>query len=194
MLLILEVLHFMLGFLWYCDTIDCIVAKTNEITASFDLFETQTTENVINSQQNLLRKPDIYHTVAILNISYFDETEEDLFHESMDKARYGEGKELNVSGRLIHMTSVDNVQNHEACNVNLCGTRCQELPNDSNWIALVKRGDCKFERKIDNIYKLKHPAAGVIIYSDEDRLVKMQVEGKDSEYRFGNERDQLVES
>ncbi len=177
----MEIFQLFLGFLFYCDTIDCVIAKTNEL-ASFDLLDTLTTENVINNSPNPNRRnQDIFHTVAILNISYMDHEDGIYKNESEDKARYGEGRILNVTGKLVHITNKDFPDKHDGCSLNLCGTNCAELPSEP-WIALIKRGECKFEKKIDNVYKQKYPAVGVIVYSDENRLVKMQVEGKESKY------------
>lgn len=49
------------------------------------------------------------------------------------------------------------------------------------WIALIKRGVCKFEDKVKHAYN--YNAIGVIIYNDRDSQVldKMQIVDKESE-------------
>lgn len=52
---------------------------------------------------------------------------------------------------------------------------------DGPWIALIKRGSCKFEDKVRHAYN--HRAVGVIIYNDRDsqHLDKMQIVDKERE-------------
>ena len=52
---------------------------------------------------------------------------------------------------------------------------------DGPWIALIKRGSCKFEDKVKHAYT--HRAVGVIIYNDRDsqHLDKMQIVDKERE-------------
>lgn len=49
------------------------------------------------------------------------------------------------------------------------------------WIALIKRGTCKFEDKVKHVYN--YNAIGVIVYNDRDsqNLDKMQIVDKDRE-------------
>lgn len=60
------------------------------------------------------------------------------------------------------------------------GGLCFSLPVEP-WIALIKRGVCKFEDKVKHAYN--YNAIGVIIYNDRDSQVldKMQIVDKESE-------------
>lgn len=114
--------------------------------------------------------PTEIYVLAFINYTHGDTT----FNEEV--AKYGEGPvPLIVTGPLIHITTDEDNKNHTACSSNLRG-RNGALPIDEPWIALVKRGDCKFDEKVQNV--IKYHAAAVIIYNDEDRkdLHKMRIE------------------
>ncbi|BFG06603.1 protein goliath [Drosophila madeirensis] len=122
---------------------------------------------------------DVYN-YAFLNWSYMDHgntlCETDFAHE---QARYGEGRVLNVTGRLIHISATDNVSDDYACTPYIRGTMGAPMPDKGVvWIALVRRGRCTFEEKVKHVYQQN--AAGVIIYNDKQvmQLEKMQIKGK----------------
>jgi hypothetical protein len=106
-----------------------------------------------------------YVTLAFLNLSWKEGKEEKVKEDHQERAKYGMGKVMNVEGRLIHVTSARNSEDHTACNDSLqdsFGNALETIPTP--WIALIKRGNCDFEKKILNVYKLK--ASGVIIYNN----------------------------
>ncbi|XP_022222940.2 protein goliath [Drosophila obscura] len=122
---------------------------------------------------------DVYN-YAFLNWSYVDHgntlCETDFAQE---QARYGEGRVLNVTGRLIHISATDNVSDDYACTPYIRGTMGAPMPEKGVvWIALVRRGRCTFEEKVKHVYQQN--AAGVIIYNDKQvmQLEKMQIKGK----------------
>lgn len=85
--------------------------------------------------------------------------------ERQERAKYGMGRVMDVDGRLVHVTDVQDINDHLACNETLTdssGTLLSAIPQP--WIALIKRGGCDFEKKIMNVYKLR--ASGVIIYNN----------------------------
>ncbi|XP_026841925.1 protein goliath [Drosophila persimilis] len=122
---------------------------------------------------------DVYN-YAFLNWSYVDHgntlCETDF---ALEQARYGEGRVLNVTGRLIHISATDNVSDDYACTPYIRGTMGAAMPDKGVvWIALVRRGRCTFEEKVKHVYQQN--AAGVIIYNDKQvtQLEKMQIKGK----------------
>ncbi|KAH8291333.1 hypothetical protein KR054_010614 [Drosophila jambulina] len=122
---------------------------------------------------------DVYN-YAFLNWSYVDHSN---ILCSMDfpqeQARYGEGKVLNITGRLVHISATDNVNDDFACTPYIRGTMGAPTPEKGvTWIALVRRGRCTFEEKVKHVYQQN--AAGVIIYNDKQvmQLEKMQIKGK----------------
>lgn len=119
---------------------------------------------------------------ATINISYVSEDSNELIVRS-EKAKYGEGKILNVEGRLVHVTSATDENDHTACDANLLGTKQKPIPQEP-WVALVRRGSCNFEDKVLHVYKLN--ATGVIVYNDRDsiNLDKMKIIDKERKWSF----------
>lgn len=119
------------------------------------------------------------YTLAYLNYSYTDSNNlENKEGELM--AKYGEGRILNRTGLLVHVTKSDQVDDHTGCTKDWNGTKGEPLPAlGVQWIALIKRGSCNFEEKVKHAYT--HGAAGVIIYNDKDdpRLDKMKINDKE---------------
>ncbi|XP_058975300.1 E3 ubiquitin-protein ligase goliath isoform X2 [Musca domestica] len=117
---------------------------------------------------------DIY-TYAFLNYSYVDSH----VKFSEEKARYGEGRILNVHGKLVHISDAEDIKDDTACSSNILGTNGQPTPAEGiSWIALVRRGRCTFEEKVKNVYSKR--ASGIIIYNDKPvmNLEKMQIKDK----------------
>ncbi|XP_043064172.1 protein goliath isoform X2 [Drosophila ficusphila] len=122
---------------------------------------------------------DVYN-YAYLNWSYVDHANVLCNMDfPQEQARYGEGKVLNVTGRLIHISATENVSDDYACTPYIRGTLGAPTPEKGvSWIALVRRGRCTFEEKVKHVYQQN--AAGVIIYNDKQvmQLEKMQIKGK----------------
>ncbi|XP_075165331.1 ring finger protein goliath isoform X2 [Haematobia irritans] len=136
----------------------------------------------VNTTQTLAAEEritaDIY-TYAFLNYSYVVNQNTKFINFTEEKARYGEGKIFNVHGKLVHISDAENIADDTACSSNILGTNGQPTPPEGiTWIALVRRGRCTFEEKVNNVYKKK--ASGVIIYNDKQvmSLEKMQIKGK----------------
>jgi len=126
---------------------------------------------------------DVYN-YAFLNWSYVEHGNTLCNMDfAQEQARYGEGKVLNVTGRLIHVSAADNASDDFACTPYIKGTLGAPIPDKGvTWIALVRRGRCTFEEKVKHVYQQN--AAGVIIYNDKQvmQLEKMQIKGKTSEF------------
>lgn len=119
------------------------------------------------------------YVLAFINYTYENSDGKEMFF-SEEKAKYGEGRIKNVYGKVVHVTNEDNLSDHTACKPNLRGTNGHALPA-LPWIALIRRGDCNFEDKVQHAYK--HHAVGVIVYNDRDQanLDKMKILDKESE-------------
>lgn len=121
---------------------------------------------------------DVY-TYAFLNYSYMESQQLRVVNYQEEKARYGEGRILTVQGKLVHISTTEDLKDDSACTVNLRGTNGQPIPSFGiGWIALVRRGRCTFEEKVKNVFI--NGASGVIIYNDKPvmNLEKMQIKGK----------------
>ncbi|XP_049543686.1 protein goliath [Anopheles darlingi] len=120
------------------------------------------------------------YTLAYLNYSYKDSEGRTLELGGNESAKYGEGRVLNRSGVLVHISNTGNRSDHSGCSRHWNGTLGEPLPDrELSWIALVRRGGCNFEDKVKHAYE--HGAAGVIIYNDKNdvKLDKMKITDKE---------------
>lgn len=117
-------------------------------------------------------------TYASINYTYriFDTQE---VHYNEEKARYSEGRVLNVSGYLVHVTDMRDPTNHTGCTPSILPPNRYLGEHTIPWIALIQRGDCTFDDKIKNAYWNR--AVGVIIYNNENSMTleKMKVIDKE---------------
>lgn len=119
------------------------------------------------------------YTLAYLNYSYTN-GDNSLVEDGELIGKYGEGRILNRTGLLVHITKSDNENDHTGCTKDWNGTLGSPLPpREVPWIALIKRGNCNFEEKVRHAYN--HGAGAVIIYNDKDdpRLDKMKINDKE---------------
>uniref|UniRef100_A0A182KGY3 RING-type domain-containing protein n=1 Tax=Anopheles christyi TaxID=43041 RepID=A0A182KGY3_9DIPT len=118
-------------------------------------------------------------TLAYLNYS-FTGSDGHLVEFGGESAKYGEGRVLNRSGLLVHISNSVNHSEHTGCSKQWYGTLGGSIPErDVPWIALVRRGSCNFEDKVKHAYE--HGAAGIIIYNDKNdtKLEKMKINDKE---------------
>lgn len=140
-------------------------------------------------------------TLAHLNYSYVDAEGHLVELGGNESAKYGEGRVLNRTGILVHVSNSVNRSDHTGCSKHWNGTRGQALPERHiSWIALIRRGSCNFEDKVKHAFE--HGAAGVIIYNDKDdtKLDKMKINDKERNITavfttkaMGNELIDIVE-
>lgn len=100
---------------------------------------------------------------------------------AQETAKYGEGQISAVSGPLVHVTTAKDRADHTACSCDLRGTNGQPLPG-KGWIALIKRGECKFDEKVACVYR--NGAIGAIVYDFKEvpTLDKMKIDDKTRKY------------
>ena len=118
------------------------------------------------------------YVLAFINYTYVDEFTGINTTQSEEKGKFGEGKILDVSGPLVHVTAASNLHDHTACNRQLRGTKGRNLP-EVPWIALIMRSKCNFEDKVKNVFE--NGAIGAIIYNDNNAtsLDKMKINDKE---------------
>lgn len=119
------------------------------------------------------------YSTAFINYTY---TRQDGHHVvyAQETAKYGEGKIAPISGPLHHIVNAKELSDHTACGkCDILGTNGQLLPS-RDWIALIKRGDCKFDEKIACVHS--KGAIGAIVYDfkDDQTLDKMKIDDKTS--------------
>lgn len=112
------------------------------------------------------------YTAAVVNITYLDPTSFSYHSEAAEMAKYGTGRVGSASGLLVHVRSA-NSSSHHGCTLTLEN----ELPVDRPWIALVSRGKCNFDDKLEAAYL--NNASGLIVYNNkDDGLQKMTLRNK----------------
>uniref|UniRef100_A0A1B6DHR0 RING-type domain-containing protein n=1 Tax=Clastoptera arizonana TaxID=38151 RepID=A0A1B6DHR0_9HEMI len=120
-----------------------------------------------------------YYT-AFINLTYVDPASGRVRSERAEIGKFGEDYVGFASGVLVHVKSSDG---HTGCTMPL---RSSVYPGDlprQPWVALIKRGDCSFQVKVDNAYRSN--ASAVIVYNNEDSnsLEKMMLKSPDRRVR-----------
>jgi len=107
--------------------------------------------------------------VAFINVSYVDPSTGEWRTES-DVGLYGSESRLEDEwGVVVHVRAVDNRTD---------GCRPPVNPASDRWIALMRRGACKFHQKIHNAGIISNASAVVIYNSEEDtQLLTMKHKG-----------------
>ncbi|CAL8137709.1 unnamed protein product [Orchesella dallaii] len=109
------------------------------------------------------------YTTAYLNITY-STANETVVNEISETGRYVMGARItSVSGVLVHVNSIKNgTINHYGCD---------PIFNEpkEDWIALVKRGMCDFQLKLENAFDKK--AVGMLVYDGgrNESLIDMKL-------------------
>lgn len=119
-----------------------------------------------NSLNFNLNSDDNSFTSAFLNVTF--KTDHGLKWDKTEVGRFGGGYIGPAYGLLIHVTSRHRSDDHTGCNYPFESSRSDgKLPPPGiPWIALIKRGHCNFDVKVDNAFKSK--AVGVLVYNDRD--------------------------
>lgn len=115
------------------------------------------------------------YTTAYLNVTYIDLETKKLKQEKSEIGKFGDGKVGTAFGVLVHVSSWEG--SHTGCAAPLRSSFGDgSLPKEP-WIALVKRGQCNFEVKVENAFR--HNASAVLVYNDRESptLDKMKLTG-----------------
>lgn len=121
------------------------------------------------------------YTTAYLNVTSYDVNSGSLMQtEKSEIGKFGEYHVGSAFGVLLHVIGTDGDRN--GCASPVHGVH-QEPPAVGPWIALVRRGKCSFQTKVDNARRAG--ASAVIVYNDREAtdLDKMKLLPSDpSEY------------
>ncbi|CAB3384764.1 Hypothetical predicted protein [Cloeon dipterum] len=114
---------------------------------------------------------EIEYTMAVLNASYPGSVE-----KPAELGKFSEGHIAATTGVLVHVQSGNNTSGADhACQLPLrASTANGQLPQEP-WIALIRRGQCSYDQKVDNAFKSN--ASAVLIFNDRESpvLQKMRV-------------------
>ncbi|CAH0719046.1 unnamed protein product, partial [Brenthis ino] len=117
------------------------------------------------------------YTVANINITYEDEHGV-LYTETSESGKYGEGYIGSSRGMAVHIRAkgAEGERDHTGCTWPLLSVAAPNDPLPSEpWIAVIRRGSCNFEIKVQNAWRSN--ASAVLIYNDRDTtmLEKMKL-------------------
>lgn len=107
-------------------------------------------------------------TSAYLNVTHEDAETGLPVSDRTEVGRYGGGFIGPATGYIVHVRSDLDSNDHTACQMPLRSSVGDgKLPAyGEQWIALVKRGKCNFEVKVENAYRSN--AVAVLVYNDRD--------------------------
>lgn len=103
-------------------------------------------------------------TSAYLNVTHEDSGM--LVSDKTEVGRYGGGYIGPAAGFIVHVRSDQDPDDHTGCQMPLRSSNGKLPQNGDPWIALIKRGKCNFEVKVDNAYRSN--AVAVLVYNDRD--------------------------
>ncbi|XP_065577949.1 E3 ubiquitin-protein ligase goliath-like isoform X2 [Artemia franciscana] len=104
------------------------------------------------------------YIMANMNITYWDDKNMVTITERGELAKFGTGKIGIAKGKLFHI--INNGTDYG------CEKRFKNHPENINWVALVRRGKCYFDEKIEAAFASN--ASAVIVYNNrDDGLQKM---------------------
>lgn len=118
------------------------------------------------------------YTTAYINVTYFDHITGHTRTEKTESGKFGDAHVGVSNGVLVHVKSGND---NSGCTLPYENARLSELlPTNEPWIALVKRGGCNFQVKVDNAYRSN--ASAVIVYNDRESnvLEKMKLSPVDN--------------
>jgi len=99
-------------------------------------------------------------TMAYVNLTYIDPMTRNLHTEKGEVGKFGAGKIDSASGIVVHVRTRNGTSNF-GCDFPFENP----LPKDP-WIALLKRGQCTFNKKIINAAQSN--ASAVVVYDNKD--------------------------
>lgn len=121
------------------------------------------------------QRADVFWT-AFITYSY---KVDDIIKEyGREMGKFGEGRVMNVTGSLVHIRDALHYFDNTGCNDFYLGNIPETF---QSWIALIKRGNCTFDLKVENARR--YGANGVIIYNDDrpnQKVEKMKIDLENS--------------
>lgn len=116
------------------------------------------------------------YTTAYLNVTTYDATTGAMVQtDKSEIGKFGEYHVGSATGELLHVIGVDGDRN--GCAPPVRGFHAPRISGP--WIALVRRGKCSFQIKVDNARQAG--ASAVIVYNDREatELEKMKLTPSD---------------
>lgn len=113
------------------------------------------------------------YTTAYINITYRDAFGR-LHSDKSEIGKFGEAHVGYAVGILVHVKN-QVTGDASGCHLPLKPSHGRQFPRGEPWIALVKRGGCNFQIKVNNAAAMN--ATGIIVYNDREsnNLDKMKL-------------------
>lgn len=139
-----------------------------------------------NGRPDDFRLGDPY-TAAYLNVTFEDVELGKNVSEKTETGRYGGGYIGPAAGYIVHVRSNVDAYDHTGCTLPFRNSRSGEpVPiSGEPWIALIQRGGCNFEVKVENAFRSN--AVAVLVYNNEKskKLERMKLNNESgSKYIF----------
>ncbi|XP_043190555.1 RING finger protein 150-like isoform X2 [Amphibalanus amphitrite] len=101
---------------------------------------------------------DDEYVLAYINVTYTDPVSGAVIHQGGEIGKFSTGLVASARGRLVHVRSRNGTAHHG------CDGRYENdlPPAPQPWVALVRRGLCNFDVKVENAYR--NNASAVLIY------------------------------
>ncbi|CAG7683773.1 unnamed protein product [Allacma fusca] len=117
---------------------------------------------------------------AFINLTYYVQGAKKVHTEKSEIGKFGLGKIGSAYGVVIHVRSRNRTDEHDGCEFPFGN----HIPNDTSWIALIKRGNCTFEKKLENAWRSK--AAAMVVYDIDakDELDHMDLKSATHNYNI----------
>ncbi|XP_037087138.1 protein goliath-like, partial [Pollicipes pollicipes] len=96
------------------------------------------------------------YVLAFVNVTYREPGAHELSYRGGEIGKYSTGLVTSVTGRLVHARSRNGTAHHG------CDAVWENVLPSEPWVALVRRGLCNFDVKVENAYR--NNASAVVIY------------------------------
>ena len=122
---------------------------------------------------------DNEYVLAYINVTYGDPTTGGLLHQGGEIGKYSTGLVASARGTLVHVRSRNGTAHHG------CDEEWENMlpPTPQPWVALIRRGFCNFDVKVENAYRNNASAVIIYNYNDESELHRIHLTRRHSEYR-----------
>ncbi|XP_063237773.1 E3 ubiquitin-protein ligase goliath-like isoform X2 [Bacillus rossius redtenbacheri] len=112
------------------------------------------------------------YVLASLNATYRDPLTGELRSDKEEAGKFGEGTAAPAWGVLVAVRTA--AGDPTGCSLPLVGHPAPAAPGEP-WVALVRRGRCNFDVKVENAFRSN--ASAVVVYNDKDfpQLEKMRL-------------------
>ena len=119
---------------------------------------------------------DTEYVLAYINVTYGDPNSGAVFHQGGEIGKFSTGLVASARGTLVHVRSRNGTAHHG------CDAEWENESPPQPWVALIRRGLCNFDLKVENAYRNNASAAIIYNYNEEPELHRIHLSRRHSEY------------